>query len=98
MANHWYRAGSISRQVTGIYWWKVAVACDGRVLVTMLTGMGQDGLAGTKKVIEAGGAAIGQDEASSVVWGMPGAIAQAGLCHAVLPLPKIAPQVLEILK
>lgn len=75
-----------------------SVACDGRVLVAMLTGMGQDGLAGTKKVIEAGGAAIGQDEASSVVWGMPGAIATAGLCHAVLPLPKIAPRLLEMLK
>jgi two-component system chemotaxis response regulator CheB len=75
-----------------------SVACDGRVLVAMLTGMGQDGLAGTKKVIEAGGAAIGQDEASSVVWGMPGAVAMAGLCHAVLPLPKIAPRLLELLK
>ncbi len=73
-------------------------ACDGRVLVAMLTGMGQDGLAGTRKVIEAGGAAIGQDEATSVVWGMPGAIATAGLCHAVLPLPKIAPRLLEMLK
>jgi two-component system, chemotaxis family, protein-glutamate methylesterase/glutaminase len=75
-----------------------SVACEGRVLVAMLTGMGQDGLAGTRKVIEAGGAAIGQDEASSVVWGMPGAIAQAGLCNAVLPLPKIAPRLLEMLK
>ena len=74
------------------------VACDGRVLVAMLTGMGHDGLAGTKAVIEAGGAAIGQDEASSVVWGMPGAIARAGLCHAVLPLPKIAPKLLDMLK
>lgn len=73
-------------------------ACDGRVLVAMLTGMGRDGLAGTTKVVEAGGAAIGQDEASSVVWGMPGAIALAGLCNAVLPLPKIAPRLLEMLK
>ena len=75
-----------------------AAACAGRVLVAMLTGMGRDGLAGTAKVIEAGGAAIGQDEATSVVWGMPGAIARAGLCHAVLPLPKIAPKLLEMLK
>jgi two-component system chemotaxis response regulator CheB len=74
------------------------VACEGRVLVAMLTGMGQDGLAGTRKVIEAGGAAIGQDEASSIVWGMPGAVAQAGLCHAVLPLPKMAPKLLDMLK
>ena len=75
-----------------------AAACEGRVLVAMLTGMGRDGLAGTTKVIEAGGAAIGQDEESSVVWGMPGAVALAGLCHAVLPLPKIAPKLLEMLK
>lgn len=75
-----------------------SAACDGRVLVAMLTGMGHDGLAGTKTVVEAGGTAIGQDEATSVVWGMPGAVAKAGLCHAVLPLPKIAPKLLEMLK
>jgi two-component system chemotaxis response regulator CheB len=66
-----------------------AAACDGRVLVAMLTGMGHDGLAGTRSVVEAGGTAIAQDEAISVVWGMPGAVVQAGLCHAVAPLPKI---------
>ncbi len=75
-----------------------SAACDGRVLVAMLTGMGQDGLAGTRQVIEAGGSAIAQDEATSVVWGMPGAVAQAGLCHAVLPLPRIAPKLLEMLR
>jgi two-component system chemotaxis response regulator CheB len=75
-----------------------AAACDGRVLVAMLTGMGQDGLHGTRRVIEAGGSAVAQDEATSVVWGMPGAIAQAGLCHAVLPLPRIAPKLLELLR
>ncbi len=57
-----------------------AAACEGRVLVAMLTGMGRDGLEGTKRVIETGGAAVAQDEASSVVWGMPGAVARAGLC------------------
>ena len=71
-------------------------ACDGRVLVVMLTGMGQDGLLGTKAIVEAGGAAIAQDEASSVVWGMPGAIARAGLCHQILPLQAIAARVREI--
>jgi two-component system chemotaxis response regulator CheB len=75
-----------------------AAACDGRVLVAMLTGMGQDGLAGTRRVIDAGGTAVAQDEATSVVWGMPGAVAQAGLCHAVLPLPRIAPKLLEMLR
>jgi len=75
-----------------------AAACDGRVLVAMLTGMGQDGLAGTRRVIDAGGTAVAQDEATSVVWGMPGAVAQAGLCHAVLPLPRIAPKLLDMLR
>ena len=75
-----------------------STACGGRVLVAMLTGMGHDGLEGTRRVVEAGGAAIAQDEATSVVWGMPGAIARAGLCHAVLPLPRIAPRLLELLR
>jgi two-component system chemotaxis response regulator CheB len=75
-----------------------AVSCEGRVLVAMLTGMGSDGLAGTRRVIEAGGTAVAQDEATSVVWGMPGAVAQAGLCTAVLPLPRIAPKLLELLR
>ena len=75
-----------------------AVACSGRILVLMLTGMGQDGLLGTRAVVEAGGTAIAQDEASSVVWGMPGAIARAGLCHQVLPLPAIAGRTLEIFR
>jgi len=75
-----------------------SLACEGRVLIAMLTGMGQDGLAGTRAVVDAGGCAIAQDEATSVVWGMPGAIARAGLCHAVLPLPAIAGKVRDILK
>ncbi len=74
------------------------VAVEGRVLVAMLTGMGHDGLAGTKQIVEAGGCAIAQDEATSIVWGMPGAIAQAGLCHAILPLPAIAGKLRDILK
>jgi len=72
-------------------------AVDGRVLVVMLTGMGSDGLLGTKAVVAAGGAAIAQDEATSVVWGMPGAVAKAGLAHAILPLPQIGAKVLKML-
>lgn len=75
-----------------------AAAVDGRVLVLMLTGMGSDGLEGTRRVIEAGGAAIAQDEVSSVVWGMPGAVVQAGLCHAVLALGAIAPHLRDVLR
>jgi two-component system chemotaxis response regulator CheB len=75
-----------------------SAACGGRVLVVMLTGMGQDGLAGTRAVVAAGGTAIAQDEATSVVWGMPGAIARAGLCDQVLPLPGIADRVRHLLR
>ena len=74
-----------------------ADACGpGGVLVLMLTGMGRDGLAGTRQVIERGGEAIAQDEASSVVWGMPGAIAQAGLCRDILPLTKLPAAIAEL--
>ena len=64
-----------------------------RVLTVILTGMGQDGLKGAEEAVAVGGAVIAQDEASSVVWGMPGAVATAGLCSAVLPLTEIAPLV-----
>ncbi len=61
-----------------------------RLLAVILTGMGSDGLRGARATVEAGGSVIVQDEASSVVWGMPGAVAQAGLSAAVLPLGEIA--------
>jgi len=67
------------------------------VLGVILTGMGSDGLNGGKQLIAAGGNMIAQDEASSVVWGMPGAVATAGLCSAVLPLADIAPHVANLL-
>ena len=75
-----------------------AAVYGGRVLIAMLTGMGHDGLDGTRQIVEAGGAAVAQDEATSVVWGMPGAVARAGLCHAVLPLPRIAAKLLDLLR
>ncbi|HEX3440112.1 MAG TPA: chemotaxis response regulator protein-glutamate methylesterase [Pseudolabrys sp.] len=60
-----------------------------KALVLMLTGMGHDGLAGARTIVAAGGHVLAQDEATSVVWGMPGQVAHAGLCSAVLPLPEI---------
>lgn len=67
-----------------------------RLLVIMLTGMGHDGRDGAKAVVAAGGSVVAQDEATSVVWGMPGAVATAGLCSAVLPLKEIAPYVRKL--
>jgi two-component system, chemotaxis family, protein-glutamate methylesterase/glutaminase len=61
-----------------------------KVLALVLTGMGSDGLAGAKSIVAAGGHVLAQDEATSVVWGMPGQVTNAGLCCAVLPLPDIA--------
>jgi two-component system chemotaxis response regulator CheB len=64
-------------------------------LAVVLTGMGQDGLRGCEAVKEAGGQVIAQDEASSVVWGMPGFVARAGLADRVIPLPEIALEVVR---
>ncbi len=66
-----------------------------RALAVVLTGMGKDGLLGCQKIHEQGGQIIVQDQQSSVVWGMPGAIAKAGLADAVLPLNQIANAILK---
>lgn len=67
-----------------------AEACGRELLSVILTGMGEDGLEGSRKIVDAGGHLIAQDEGTSVVWGMPGAVVHAGLAHEVLPLPQIA--------
>lgn len=70
---------------------------NGRILTVILTGMGSDGMKGSRAVVEAGGTVFAQDEASSVVWGMPGAVATAGLCNAVLPLSELGGHVMKYL-
>jgi two-component system chemotaxis response regulator CheB len=65
----------------------------GNILSVILTGMGSDGMRGGKDIVAAGGSVIAQDEASSVVWGMPGAAANAGICAAILPLNQIGTKV-----
>jgi two-component system chemotaxis response regulator CheB len=74
----------------------LAELCGSRVLTVILTGMGQDGMLGARAIVEAGGTVIAQDEPTSVVWGMPGAVATAGLCSAVLSLSEIAPQIRKL--
>lgn len=63
------------------------------LLTVILTGMGHDGLGGSQECVERGGTVIAQDEASSVVWGMPGAVATAGVCAAVSSIDRIAQHV-----
>jgi two-component system chemotaxis response regulator CheB len=62
----------------------------------VLTGMGSDGARGAAELVAAGGSVIAQDEETSVVWGMPGSVANAGLCSAVLPLQDIAPRIVRL--
>jgi two-component system chemotaxis response regulator CheB len=66
------------------------------VLAVVLTGMGSDGMLGCRVIRENGGSVLAQDQASSTVWGMPGAVANAGLAHKVLPLNAIAPEILRL--
>lgn len=65
------------------------------ILAIVLTGMGKDGLAGSRVIRAAGGRVVAQDEASSVVWGMPGEVVQAKLADAVLPLKEIAGEIIR---
>ena len=71
-------------------------AYKSHVLSVILTGMGYDGRKGGEAVVASGGVVIAQDEATSVVWGMPGAVATAGLCSAVLPLDEVGPAVMRM--
>ena len=64
-------------------------------LTVILTGMGQDGLRGCESLRTAGGQVLAQDEATSVVWGMPGFVAKAGLADRVLPLAILAPEIVR---
>ena len=73
-----------------------AAAWGSAALALVLTGMGSDGAKGGAEIVAHGGSVIAQDEASSVVWGMPGAAAHAGICSAVLPLDQIAPKVMRL--
>jgi two-component system chemotaxis response regulator CheB len=73
-----------------------ATAFGAGLLAVVLTGMGTDGTEGARDVAAAGGSIIAQDEASSVVWGMPGSAAHSGQCSALLPLDEIAPKVVRL--
>lgn len=81
------------RPAVDVLFRSVAKVYGSRVLAVILTGMGQDGLRGCESVREAGGQVVVQDEESSVVWGMPGAVSQAGLAEKVLPLGDIAAEI-----
>ncbi|NQX93712.1 MAG: chemotaxis-specific protein-glutamate methyltransferase CheB [Erythrobacter sp.] len=73
----------------------LAEACEGRVLGVVLSGMGRDGLEGARALVEAGGTIFAQDAESSAVWGMPGAVANAGLTSLIASPQEIGENVLK---
>ncbi len=73
----------------------VATTFGARTLAIVLTGMGHDGLGGSETLRAQGARIFVQDEASSVVWGMPGFVARAGLADKVLPLDQIGPEIVR---
>lgn len=83
------------RPAVDVLFRSVAEVYRGDALAVIMTGMGQDGLRGCGRIREAGGQILAQDEATSVVWGMPGYVANAGLADGVLPLGLIAGEIVR---
>ncbi len=83
------------RPAADVLFRSVAAAYGSGALTVVLTGMGQDGLRGCEAIDQAGGQILAQDEATSVVWGMPGFVARAGLADRVLPLSLIADEIVK---
>jgi len=84
------------RPAVDVLFRSVAKLYGAGVLAVVLTGMGSDGTLGCRFIRQQGGTVLAQDEPSSTVWGMPGAVTAAGLAHKVLPLDAIAPEILRI--
>ncbi len=82
------------RPAVDVLFRSAAVVWDRRLLAVVLTGMGEDGLSGARVIKALGGVVIAQDRATSTVWGMPGAVANAGIADAVLPIKEIGPMIL----
>jgi two-component system chemotaxis response regulator CheB len=84
------------RPAVDVLFRSVAAVYGAGALAVVLTGMGSDGMLGCRVIRDHGGSVLAQDQASSTVWGMPGAVANAGLAHRVLPLNAIAPEILRL--
>ncbi|SPE19775.1 fused chemotaxis regulator; protein-glutamate methylesterase in two-component regulatory system with CheA [Candidatus Sulfotelmatomonas gaucii] len=84
------------RPAVDVLFRSVARVYGSGVVALVLTGMGSDGLAGCRLIRSQGGMVLAQDEATSIVWGMPGSVVQAGLAHKVLPLHSMAAEIVRI--
>jgi two-component system, chemotaxis family, protein-glutamate methylesterase/glutaminase len=85
------------RPAVDVLFRSAVAAYDGAVLGVVLTGMGSDGRVGAGQIRDAGGTVVAQDQATSVVWGMPGAVTQAGFADEVVPLGRVAEAILRLL-
>lgn len=81
------------RPAVDVLFRSAAAAYGPHVLAVVLTGMGEDGMRGAREIVAAGGRVLAQDEQSSVVWGMPGAVVRSQLADEVLPLQRMAPEI-----
>lgn len=88
-------AENFCRPAVDVMFRSAAATYGAGVLAAVLTGMGSDGARGAEVVRRAGGEVLAQDQASSVVWGMPGAVVAAGQADHVLPLSRIAGELLQ---
>ena len=84
------------RPAADVLFRSAAAICGAGTLAVVLTGMGKDGVRGCEQIVAAGGRVLVQDELSSVVWGMPGQVAQAGLAHGVFPLDRMAEEIRRV--
>ena len=84
------------RPAVDVLFRSVAAVYGPGALALVLTGMGTDGMLGCRVIRDQGGAVLAQDQASSTVWGMPGAVSNAGLAHKVLPLHDLVPEILRL--
>ena len=95
IVTHRNAAENSCRPAVDVLFRSVAQAYGPHALAVVMTGMGQDGLRGCEQIRAAGGQVLVQDEESSVVWGMPGNVARAGIADQIVPLSELGPEILD---
>lgn len=98
LRSHQAPAENSCRPAVDVLFRSVAETYKNHALAVVMTGMGQDGLRGAERLFLAGSRIVAQDEATSVVWGMPGFVVEAGLADRVLPLPEIGIEIARRVK
>jgi two-component system chemotaxis response regulator CheB len=95
IVTHRQPAENSCRPAADVLFRSVANVYGPHALAVVMTGMGQDGFRGCEDIQAAGGHVVAQDEESSVVWGMPGFVARAGIADAIVPLGRLSEEILD---